>query len=227
MKPMMSPNESGTNFDTSTNSYSLYFRNPLDFSILEQIILPALFKRNEISGSKAVRIWSAECADGQEPYSLLMVAADLIKERLKNESVMVFATDISAQALQTAKKGSYSNIVMQNVKLSRLTDYFSSKGAVWTVTDKLKQLVEFSYYDLLDTKSSSPPCSIFGGFDLVVCCNVLIYYKPELQLFILDKLYNSLTDHGCLMVDQSEKMILKLHKGFRMFNPVGNIFTKA
>jgi chemotaxis protein methyltransferase CheR len=206
-------------------SYSLFFRNPIDYSLIERYILPGLFRKNS-NNPKSVRIWSAACAGGQEPYSVAMMADKLICSQFDGFQIMIIASDISESALNKAKEGDYPANNLQNVMFSYISDYFTKKGEVYSVTEKVRKMVEFANYDLLDTKTSSPPFGIFGGYDISICCNLLIYYKPEVQKTILKKLYNSLVKGGYLMVDESEKDIVKSFKGFRLFSEPGNIFIK-
>lgn len=206
-------------------SYSLFFRNPLDYAILERFILPELFKQQEIKND-SIRIWSTGCADGQEPYSIMMVANDLSQKQFKSNPVMLFATDISKIALKKAQEGTYFFGSLQNVKLSYLNTYFTKKDQAYFLTEKLKSSVLFSEYDLLNERTTSPPFSIFGGYDIVVCCNLMIYYKPEIQKMILEKLYSSMKYHSYLMVDESEHSIVRSFNGFIQYSTMGNFFVK-
>jgi chemotaxis protein methyltransferase CheR len=211
--------------DSLNLSYSLFFRSSIDFSILERVILPSLFHRNLNSG-KSVRIWSAACADGQEPYSLAMLIDDLTQNQYPGIQNLIVATDISELALSKARRGEYVSVNVQNVKFSFLSRYFLNNGGIFLINDLIKHKVEFNKYDLLDTNTFSPPSGIFGGYDIVFCCNLLIYYKPEIQFNILNKLNRSLSAGGFLIVDGSEKSIVKSFKGFRMYSNLGNIFVK-
>jgi chemotaxis protein methyltransferase CheR len=211
--------------DSLNLSYSLFFRSMVDFSILERVIFPLLLSRNQISG-KSVRIWSAACAEGQEPYSVAMITDDLIQAQFPGSSSMILATDISEIALGRARKGEYATNSVQNVKLSYIMRYFTNSGRLYLLNENVKKKVEFTTYDLLDPVTSSPPSGIFGGFDIIICCNLLIYYKAEFQKAILKKVYGALSDGGYLIVDESEKSIIKSYKGFHLFSNVGNIFIK-
>lgn len=214
------------NLKNSLNiSFSLFFRSPIDFSIIERYILPEMLQRNYIS-KKSVRIWSAACAEGQEAYSFAMIADELTQKQFQDCNKIVIATDISENALYRARLGSFGTNALQNVKLSYISKYFNSTGHSFLICDQIKQKVEFSYYDLLDPDTTSPPSGIFGGYDFVICCNLLIYYKPSIQKRIMQKLYNSLDQKGCLMVDESEKLIVKSFGGFKLYSDIGNIFIK-
>ncbi len=212
--------------DSLNISYSTFFRNPLDFSIIERFILPSLFQRNGLKSAKSLRIWSAGCADGPEPYSMAIVGEELTKMLSIPNPPMIFATDLSGMALEKARAGVYSGQAIQNVKRYQLESCFVKTGESYSISSRLKSRVEFSHYDLLDPKTTSPPAAIFGGFDLAFCCNLMVYYKPAVHEIILTKLYRSLGDKGFLVVDQAEKGIVKAFKGFRLYSALSNIFVK-
>jgi chemotaxis protein methyltransferase CheR len=222
---LFSPAEIENLYDSLNISYSLFFRNSIDFSIMERYILPELIQRN-FETRKSVRIWSAACAEGQEAYSFAMIADDLSQKQLRECNKIIIATDISENALDKARKGAFATNAVQNVKLSYISKYFINKGQTFEISDQMKQKVEFSYYDLLDPDTTSPPSGIFGGYDIIICCNLLIYYKPLIQKSIMQKLYNSLDHKGFLMVDESEKLIVKSFGGFKLYSSIGNIFEK-
>ena len=206
-------------------SYSLFFRNTLDFAILERFVFPELFKLKEIKND-SIRIWSAGCAEGQEPYSLIMLADDLSQRQSKPNPVMLFATDISTTALKKAQEGVYSAMILQQIKFAYLNTYFTKKNQDYILCDPIRNSVMYSEYDLLNARTASPPFGIFGSYDIVVCCNLMIYYKPEIQKIILERLYLSMNSHGYLMVDDSERSIVKSFNGFTQYSTLGNIFVK-
>jgi chemotaxis methyl-accepting protein methylase len=93
-------------------------------------------------------------------------------------------------------------------------------------SDRLKEFVELSEYDLLDSVSSSPPASIYGDFDIVMCCNVLFYYKPAFQKLILDKFTRSISSGGFLITGEAESGIVNSARGFRHYLSPGPLFEK-
>lgn len=213
--------------DNLNISYSLFFRNIIDYSIMERFILPSLFQRKGRKNSPSIRIWSAGCADGQEPYSIAMIADDYIRRQEIMNSALIFATDISENALESARAGEYYESSILNVRVKQLETYFSRSGDKYSVQESLKKHIEFSRYDLLDPLTGSPPAAIFGGFDLVICSNLMVYYKREIQELILYKIHHSLGRKCFLIVDPSEKSIVKAFAGFRLYSALGNIFVKS
>ena len=213
--------------ESLTNSYSEFFRNPLTFALLKQIIYPKIFDRKEsFLHTTEVRIWSAGCAAGQEAYSLAMLADDFITEHQGSTSFRIFATDISAKHLEDARRGIYDQKNIQNTNHGFINSYFTVKGQSYAVNEKVKKYIDFSYYDLLDKDTNAPPSSIFGGFDIIMCSNVLFYYRPDVQKFILNKLFSSLNEGGFLLTGEAEIAILKGDRNFRQFTSPSTIFVK-
>jgi chemotaxis methyl-accepting protein methylase len=209
------------------NSHSEFFRNPLTFAIIEQHILPSIFKVEENSHNGGIRIWSAGCALGQEPYSIAILCEEIVQSLNGNSTYKIFATDISINEIFGAKNGKYEYNAMKNIKLSHLNNYFSRKNDSYSISEKIKEHIDFSYYDLLNLESYSPSASIYGDFDIVFCSNVLFYYKPEIQEFIISKIRRSLKRGGYFVTGEAETAIVKSFKGFKQYVPIASIFVKS
>lgn len=208
-------------------SYSEFFRDSLTFSLLEQQILPALLQQQAHTGRNALRIWSAGCAAGQEACSLAMLLDELCAVHGKPNSFRILATDISDEALAAARAGVYTASEIQQVRLKQLDACFHRQGESFVIAPRIMARVDFSRYDLLDAGTICPPASIYGGFDLIMCCNVLIYYQPEAQRCILDKLRGCLTNGGYLITGASERHMVQNASGLREVAPVSAVFRNA
>lgn len=201
-------------------SYSEFFRNPFSFTLLEQLILPALCDAHEASRRSEIRIWSAGCAAGQEAWSIAILLDELIEARGNSCSCRILASDLSGPDLTLARAGVYHADDLGNLRLRHLHKYFSRQGENFTVVPQLRKRITFSAHDLLDENTICPPESIFGNFDLVLCSNVLLYYRPEVQRFIISKAHRCLTPGGYLVTDDSERQIVEGAGGFRwLFQP--------
>jgi chemotaxis methyl-accepting protein methylase len=190
-------------------TYSEFFRNPLTFALLEQRVLPGLIEEKQGAGTAEIRVWSAGCAAGQESYSVACLLDELLTARKTSLSYRIFATDISEKCLATAWRGVYDPAAVQNVRLKHIQSCFESHNGVYSVARRLKDRIEFSYYDLFDEHSTSPPASIYGDFDLVFCCNLLFYYKPEVQQVIMNKVIHALSGGGYLVTGEAERAIIE------------------
>ncbi len=200
--------------DSLRVNYSEFFRNSLTFSTLEHIILPTLIRKAREENRRELRIWSAGCALGQEPYSVAILIEELGKIAVPPIDYRIFATDLSMVDIAAAHAGCYSAESLGNISGKRLDRWFSHKNSVYTISPELTSHIEFSAFDLLDAQLSSPPSSIFGGFDLILCCNLLFYYKPEYRKSILDKLILSLGREAYLVCGETERGYI-IENGFR------------
>lgn len=213
-------------FSSSLNiTYSEFFRGALAFAILEKMILPALMGEKR-SGASEIRIWSAGCAGGQEAYSVAMILNELAGEKDPEIPFRIFATDISEESLEIARRGIYDSKSVQNVTLRYLLKYFDQRAELYVIDPKLRERIEFSQYDLLHDSSCCPPASIFGNFDLVICSNVLFYYSHDLRKFILNKIGRSLTQSGYLLTTEAERGIVQQAEAFRAISVPATFFQR-
>ena len=199
------------------NTFTVFFRNTLTFAYLEQIVLPALIEKKRKENQKEIRIWSAACASGQEPYSIAILIDEMIRIHQPDLSCRIFATDINQSELAIAKKGIYQVSTMGNVSIKRLNTYFTRVNQIeyydhyetYTISSDLKQYIDFSVFDLASEEGVCPQSSIYGNFDLIFCCNVLFYYKPEYRNRMLAKIGNCLNPNAWLITGEAEREILK------------------
>lgn len=206
-------------------SYSEFFRNSLTFAVLEKLVLPELIQQAIRNKHNKLRIWSMACAFGQEVYSLAM----LLEEYLENESnsiqYSIVASDYSASEIEQSREGLYSASALGNVSLKRLDRWFTKKKDGFEIKDELRKKIDFSVFDFVSDARGCPPDSIFGDFDLIICANLLFYYKPDFQNAILDKAGKALSKGGYLVTGEVERPIL-LRNLFKEIYPNSAIFHK-
>lgn len=205
-------------------SYTEFFRNPLTFAVLEKVVIPSFYRTSDPEKQKELRIWSAACASGQEPYSLAVLLNEF-NCRL-NLNYRIFATDQSATEITKAQIGAYPLSAMNQLKLQDVDNWFIKDGDLFRVKPELKQNIDFSCFDLLDEHYSCPPASIFGNFDIIVCANILFYYKEEYRRQIISKLSQSLSGDGFLITGEVERDIV-LSQNFEEIFPQSAIFRKV
>lgn len=187
-------------------TYSQFFRNSLTFAVLEQLVLPHLLSHKPENGE--IRVWSAGCSTGQEAYSIGILLEELRQASSKAMRYRIFATDLSPEALGTARNGIYDEDSIANIRMKYLKSHFIKQGEAYAVAPGLKQKIDFSEYDLLDSHSSNPPDSIFGDFDIIFCCNLLFYYRPDVRRSIVRKLKRSLAAGGYLVTGEAEAIFM-------------------
>ncbi|MGA7828808.1 MAG: protein-glutamate O-methyltransferase CheR [Geobacteraceae bacterium] len=214
-------------FRALTISYSEFFRNSLTFALIEQLLIPILVDEKVKSGRPEIRVWSAACAAGQEPYSVAILLDELLNARSSTVSYRIFATDFSETDLDLARQGVYDFSAVRNLRAKHLHEYFTCSDETYSIVPRIKAHVDFSCYNLLDGHSVSPPASIFGDFDLVLCSNLLFYYKPDMREIILDKAYRSLSPNGYLVTGEAERDMIAGRKGLRAVAPPAAIFQKT
>lgn len=218
--------DEGTEFFNSLFiSYSEFFRNPLTYAVLENIVIPQLRKKKEKLINKEIRIWSAACAGGQETYSLAMLMNESRRNENQSVNYRIFATDYCEKQIKTAQKGQYQISALDYLTVCRLNKWFTKNGSHYSIKEELKTNIDFSVFDLLNEGLSCPPNSIFGDFDLVVCANLLFYYKSEYRIRILDKASHCLAKGGFVITGETEREIL-LHHNFEEVYPYSCIFKK-
>ena len=203
------PAESSEIIDQLSNSYSEFFRNPLAFTYLEQMIMPALIGQKIKNKEKEIRIWSAACASGQEAYSIAILFDETVESARTPMACHIFATDLKQAELDNAERGVYQTAAVHNVSLKRVNTYFSKQGESFTVARHLRDYIDFSVFDLLSEQCNCPAASIYGNFDLVFCTNLLFYYKQEYRKQIIDKAGNSLASGGYLITGETERDMVK------------------
>jgi chemotaxis methyl-accepting protein methylase len=140
---------------------------------------------------------------------------DEMPDRVKADiACLVFATDISRAALDSAREGVYPAAALGKMTRERIQNGFIPRGEAFQIDPRIRGYVDFSYFDLLAGQGSSPEASIYGNFDLVFCGNLLFYYKPEQQRRILEKAGACLAPGGHLITGETERAIVGAH-GFR------------
>lgn len=207
------PAEAQALFGSLRVTFSAFFRDPLSFALLEQTCLPALLDGLPQEG-REIRVWSAGCAAGQEAWSAAIALEEAIRRGGVARSYRVFATDVSEADLAAARAGVYAPATLGEVPLRRLETYFTRQGDSYAVAHAIRDRVEFFAYDLLDKRTTFPAESIYGDFDLVLCCNVLLYYRPAAQREILSKIRKSLAPNGFLMTGETDRPAVE-REGFR------------
>lgn len=184
--------------DFITINVTEFFRNPELFRELEERIKYDLIKTN-----KNLKIWSAACSIGAEPYSIAMIL-DNIKE---NGNSSILATDIDNTILEKAKKGEYNLNEVKNVKVEYMNKYFEKQDENYIIDTKIKRMVTFKKHDLILDKYDS-------GFDLIICRNVVIYFNQDVKEKIYSKFSNSLNRGGLLFVGATESIYNYRDYGF-------------
>lgn len=187
--------------DAMTTNETFWFRDIYPYEHLKNILFPQLMgPANKNFGP--LRIWSAACSSGQEPYSISMMAEEFKQKNMGSlpKQVQVVATDLSSTILDQARKGEYDKLsVMRGLSNERLERFFDkTPDGNWKIKSLVKERIEFRPINLMDSYAA------LGKFDIVFCRNVLIYFNAELKRQILQKIHASLKPQGILYLGSSE-----------------------
>ncbi|MDF1617537.1 CheR family methyltransferase [Petrocella sp. FN5] len=175
-----------------TINVSEFFRNTAQWEVLEKEIFPYIFDKF----GKRIKVWSAACSTGDEPYSLAMVLSKFIPLN----QIQIIATDIDKQILSKAREGIYNEKSIAGVPKAFKDKYFEKIGASFRVSDDIKKCITFKEHNLL--KDAYP-----DHLDLIVCRNVLIYFTEDAKSDIYVKFNKALKKEGILFVGSTEQII--------------------
>ena len=178
---------------------SFFMRDRVPFEHFRDTIIPSLLAARR--ARKKIRIWSAGCATGQEPYSLAMILHDL-QAKLHGWQVELLATDFSAEVLERARAGSYSQFeVQRGLPIQLLVKHFIKHGERWEVEENIRRKVEFREMNLLHAFNH------LGRFDVVFCRNVLIYFDRPTKTDVLERLARVTEPDGYLVLGGMETVV--------------------
>jgi chemotaxis protein methyltransferase CheR len=196
-------------------------RYPEIFEAIEKKILPELHMKKFWENPRSLRVWSAGCSTGEEPYSIAISLCDTL-EFADAWNLNILATDISRQALQVAERGVYSRRVLEHLSPRQLETYFQKVGDQFMVKPKVRNLVSFAPMNLAQ--------SVYvGRFDCIFCMNVLIYFSEEKRSRLIQRFFEYLEPGGYLFLGHAEtaaglpvKFNQIVHNGARLLQkPLG------
>jgi chemotaxis protein methyltransferase CheR len=182
--------------DALTTNETLFFRDLHPFEALRRHILPELLKRN--AAERTLRIWSAACSTGQEPYSVAMLLDEYFPE-LRSWTVQIIATDLSRTVLAQAQAASYSSLeVNRGLPAKCLVRYFQRNGDAWVLKPEVRRCVEFRVMNLIEPWPTLPP------LDIVLLRNVMIYFDDPTKTAILKRLRTVMRGGAYLFLGTAE-----------------------
>jgi chemotaxis protein methyltransferase CheR len=176
-----------------------FYRYPAIFEALRERVLPELRTKKLWGTPRRLRIWSAGCSTGEEPYSIGMTTLNAL-ELPESWHIEILATDVSREALEIAERGVYSQRDLASVPPAEVDAYFSQSGPDhYCVRPKLRSLISFAQMNLAQM-------IYMGRFDCIFCMNVLIYFSEELRASLIRRFYDFLEPHGYLFLGHAESV---------------------
>jgi chemotaxis protein methyltransferase CheR len=186
--------------DTLTINVSEFYRNPPQWEILQNSILPSLVKK-----SGALKLWSAGCSTGEEPYTLAMV----MMNRFPHVNFTLLASDIDEEVMNKAKLGAYQAKSVENLPKVYLTKYFSRNGDSILISDEVKQKVRFMKHNLLRD-------AFDHQYDIILCRNVVIYFTEDSKAHLYRKFFAALKPGGVLFTGSTEQIFQAREIGYTL-----------
>ncbi|MEJ5226375.1 protein-glutamate O-methyltransferase CheR [Thermodesulfovibrio sp.] len=197
-------------FDAVTTNETFFFREPQQFEVFSNNLIPQILKENGQMGRKDIKIWSAACSTGEEPYTIAMILLE--KSELVSVRKEIYASDISESVLMSAKRAMYGGYSVRNIPPQYMAKYFKDSGGIYVLSEQVKSLVKFMNINLIEEKEVKQ----LKGLDVVFCRNVLIYFDDKAKKKAVSLIYDVLRPKGYLFVGTSES----LHNVTRAFRPL-------
>jgi chemotaxis protein methyltransferase CheR len=185
--------------EAMTTNESFFFRDTKPFDQFKALVLPALLKSR--AASRTIRIWSAACSSGQEPYSLAMILSESAAQ-LNGWKIEIVGTDLSTEILNRAKEGMYSQFeVQRGLPITMLVKNFAQIGDRWQINAKIRGMVQYKEFNLLQDPMP------LGRFDVVFCRNVLIYFDQPTKTRVLNSVAKLMPEDGFLFLGGAETVL--------------------
>jgi chemotaxis protein methyltransferase CheR len=206
-----------------TTGESYFFRDKGHFFLLQNTILPELIKKKETQ--RSLRIWSAGCTTGEEPYSIAILL-DMLLPDLKGWDIFIIGTDINEESLKNAARGIYSQWSFRMLGKDIQSRYFKSHQDKWEIHENIKKMVNFQYGNLIEDGFFSQNPEICN-MDIIICRNVFIYFEKEAVSSVLNKFQRILNQGGYLVTGHAELYGHDLTNLSRVMFPEAVIYKKT
>lgn len=188
-------------YDAITINETFFFRNEPQFEAFENTLVPSLLASRGGQNGK-IRIWSAATSSGEEAYTLAMLFLERIRPRHPGLELEVVGTDISQTVIDTARKGVYRDYSIRTMQKYYLDKYFTIEDSRYHVRADVKRLVRFEHLNLYDSRRMKA----MMNFDVIFCCNVLIYFDARSKVQVVSNLFDSLRRGGFLFIGYAESL---------------------
>jgi len=187
--------------DILTTNETYFFREEYQLRAFTDEILTEMYERKSGQGDLTLRIWSAGCSTGEEPYTLSMLLLD--KPEFRTWRIEIIGTDISQRVLQIARKGVYGKSSFRAIPEQYIRRHFIEEEGGMRISDAVRERVSFSQFNLMDSQR----LMLLGKMDLIFCRNVIIYFDQEAKKQVIDSFYRMLNDYGILLLGHAESLM--------------------
>jgi chemotaxis protein methyltransferase CheR len=211
-------------FEVVTTNETSFFRNPPQLDVFQQIVLTGILDQLRKKGSKRLRIWSAGCSSGEEPYTLAIILHEVLKSEISTWDIKITANDLSEAVLASAKRGVYSDYALRTTPPEIIAKYFTQDGNLYKINSGPKNLISFGQINLNDKEQ----CRRVEKSQIVFCRNVIIYFDDDMKRRVINAFYDNLEQGGALLIGHSESLHninrafqLEQHKGTMVYRKMG------
>ncbi len=187
--------------DVLTTNETYFFREEFQLKAFVGELLPELKAVKEKRGDRTIRIWSAGCSTGEEPYTIAMLIMET--GAFKDWKVEIVGTDISHRVLQHARKGVYGKSSFRTTSPERIQRFFHQQDGLYRIKDEIKGLVTISHLNLLDENRMI----LLGKMDVIFCRNVIIYFDQAAKRMVVESFYRALREGGYLLLGHAESLL--------------------
>jgi len=194
-----------------TINETFFFRNDAQIDAFQQKFAEEVIEAKKVYNHRTLRIWSAACSSGEEPYSLAMLYLEHLKPRYPDLHIEIVGSDINTAVLDMAQKAEYNQYSIRSTPKLYLNKYFDQFNGVYRLRQEVKELVRFEYINLIDREKMRH----MMHFDFIFCANVLIYFDEKAKIQVVGDLFNSLNRGGYLFIGFSE-MLHRISTAFRL-----------
>jgi chemotaxis protein methyltransferase CheR len=194
-----------------TINETFFFRNDAQIDAFQKKFAEEVIEAKKVYNNRTLRIWSAACSSGEEPYSLAMLYLEHLKPRYPELRIEIIGTDINTAVLDMAHKAEYNQYSIRSTPKQYLNKYFDQSNGVYRLRQEVKELVRFEYINLIDREKMRHMLH----FDFIFCANVLIYFDEKAKIQVVGDLFNSLNRGGYLFIGFSE-MLHRISTAFKL-----------
>lgn len=182
--------------DSVTTNLTRFFRNQPHFDAFINYVIPHVLEEKKLTSDRTVRIWSAGCSTGEEPYTIAMILEDILPATF---TYQITASDISLKSLMVGKQGFYPESRIAGIPQNYLDKYFVKVDGGYQVSKSLMEKINFDYHNLKNESGAK-------NLDIIFCRNVLIYFDEPAQCAVIDKFYRAMASHSYLFIGHSESL---------------------
>jgi chemotaxis protein methyltransferase CheR len=198
-------------FEVVTTNETSFFRNPPQLKVFQDHVLKEVVEAQRKAGDRRVRIWSAGCSTGEEPYTIAIQMSEVLGSELPGWNVKITANDLSEGVLASARRGIYTEYALRTTPPEMVRKYFVQTDGNYAIREDLKRMITFGQINLSDRMQLKR----IERSHIVFCRNVIIYFDDEMKKRVISSFYDNLLPGGYLLIGHSES----LHNISRAFKP--------